>query len=316
MSTRALAILLTAWAGLAAAVPPRPVGRPSIAGIVTDPALGELSGLAASQRARDRYWAINDGGNDNHLLLIDGRGRVLRSFALDGVANVDWEDLASFRWRGKAWLLVADTGDNSGARPHVSLWLVEEPMHDAASARATGARELRLRYPDAAHDVEAMTVDAEAGHVYLLSKRTVPPVLYRLRLEDVGDSGVVTVERVAGLDGIPQPTARDIARDGALSRFRSQTTAMALDCSRRGLLVLTYAAIYRFQRRSGQSWEQALPGQTPARSALSLLPQAEAMAFDTECRTLHVGSEKAPVPLLRFRYRALPPDVIGPDAED
>ena len=80
---------------------------------------------------------------------------------------------------------------------------------------------------------------------------------------------------------------------------------MELDCDRRGLLVLTYDAIYRFVRAPEQSWEQALPRQTPARSALSLLPQAEAMALDSECRNLFVGSEKAPVPLLRFRYRPI-----------
>lgn len=317
MRLRLLAMVLAGLAGAAEAAPARPVARPAIAGIVTDPALGELSGLAASQRARDRYWAINDGGNGAHLLLIDGRGRVQRRFTLDGVANIDWEDLAGFVWRGKPWLLVADTGDNAGAREQVSLWLLEEPVHDADSARVAGARELRLRYPDAPHDVEAMTVDAEAGHIYLLSKRTVPPVLYRLRLEDVGRADVRTAERVAELDRIPQPTAREIARDGALSRFRSQTTALALDCSRHALLVLTYDTIYRFRRDPDQSWEQALPGQTPARSAIALLPQAEAMAFDAGCRNLYVGSEKAPVPLLRFRYRALTPAAAsGADAGD
>lgn len=297
--------LLLVWSALALAAPPRPVARPSIAGIVTDPALGELSGLAVSHSARDRYWAINDGGNGNHLLLVDGRGRVLRKLDVDGVENIDWEDLASFRWQDKNWLLIADTGDNSGAREHVVLWLLQEPTHSASGASVGPAMALRLRYPDEPHDVEAMTVDAETGSVYLLSKRTVPPVLFRVPLSAAGKSAVITAQRVASLDAIPQPSASDIARDGQLSRFRSQTTALGLDCNRRGLLVLTYDAIYRYARRADQSWEAALPGQTPARSSLNLLPQAEAMALDHDCRNLFVGSEKAPVPLLRFRYRAL-----------
>lgn len=311
-----LAVFLLAWLALAtvaAAAPPRPVARASIAGIVTDPALGELSGLAVSGRAKDRFWAINDGGNGSHLLLIDGRGRVQRRFTLDGVSNIDWEDLASFHWQDRPWLLVADTGDNSGQRPHVSLWLVEEPEHDSASVLLRGARELRLRYPDEPHDVEAIAVDATESSIYLLSKRTVPPILYRLPLDAIGTADVVTAERVAGLDRIPQPTAREIARDGSLSRFRSQTTALKLDCSRRGLLVLTYDAIYRFTRAHGQAWSEALPEQVPARSAIALLPQAEAMTFDQDCRNLYVGSEKAPVPLLRFRYRALPAPQDGGD---
>lgn len=305
-------LLLIVWESGAIAAPPRPVSRPAIAGIVTDPAMGELSGLARSRFARDRYWALNDGGNGNYLLLVDGRGRVKSKIEVAGVENVDWEDLASFQWRNQNWLLIADTGDNSGTREYVSLWLLREP-DPASNASTTGpVQEIRLRYPDEPHDVEAMTVDPVAGEIYLLTKRTVPPVLYRLPLAVVGSNAIAVAERVAALDAIPQPTEREILRDGSLSRFRSQTTGLELDCNRRGLLILTYDAIYRYLRKPGQPWEAALAGQSPARSSLNLLPQAEAMALDRDCRNLYIGSEKAPVPLLRFRYRAVPePDVAS-----
>lgn len=297
-------IAVACLAGSTLAAAPRPVSRPAIAGIVTDPALGELSGLARSQILRDRYWAINDGGFGNYLLLVDGRGRVQRKLEVAGAANVDWEDLASFRWRNENWLLIADTGDNSGIREHVSLWMLREPASASGAADKAGpARELRLRYPDEPHDVEAITVDPNAGEIYLLTKRTVPAVLYRVPLSAFDRRGIVVAERVAALDLIPQPTEREIVRDGSLSRYRSQVTALELDCNRRGLLVLTYDAIYRYLREPGQTWEQALAGQSPARSPLSLLPQAEAMTLDRDCKNLFVGSEKAPVPLLRFRYR-------------
>lgn len=285
---------------------PRPVSRPGIAAIITDPRLGELSGLARSRVMEERFWAINDGGNGNHLLLIDSRGHVLRSLDVTGATNTDWEDLSSFEWRGRSRLLIADTGDNAGVRATVKLWLFDEPDPRAGATRTARARALEFRYPDAPHDVESMTYDADSGSVLLLSKRTVPPVLYRMPLTAFDRPGVVTAQRVAPLAGVPQPTEREIARDGALSRYRSQTTAMALDCSGRGLLVLTYDGIYRYSRDADSSWEEALPGQLPGRSSISLLPQAEAMALDTHCRNLYVGSEKAPVPLLRFRYRPLP----------
>lgn len=287
-----------------AALPPRPVSRPSIAGIVTDPAMGELSGLARSLVLRDRYWAINDGGYGSYLLLVDGRGRVQRKLEVADAKNVDWEDLASFRWRDENWLLIADTGDNSGIHDHVSLWMVREPASAAGPAAKAGpALRLRLRYPDEPHDVEAMTVDPVAGEIYLLTKRTVPPVLYRVPLAAIDQDDIVVAERVAALDRIPQPTESEILRDGSLSRYRSQVTALELDCDRRGLLILTYDAIYRYVREPDQDWGEVLAGQTPARSSLSLLPQAEAMTLDHGCRNLFVGSEKAPVPLLRFRYR-------------
>ncbi len=306
MRTLMSCVLIACMTATAVAAPPRPVSRPSIAGIVTDPAMGELSGLARSLALRDRYWAVNDGGFGNYLLLIDGRGRVQRKLTVAGAENVDWEDLASFRWRDENWLLIADTGDNAGVRDDVSLWMLREPVANAGPGSAAGpARRLRLRYPDEPHDVEAITVDAVAGDIYLVTKRTVPPVLYRVPLAATDQDDTVVAERVAALDLIPQPTASEILRDGSLSRYRSQVTALELDCNRRGLLLLTYDAIYRYLREPDQAWSEALTGQTPARSSLSLLPQAEAMALDHECRNLIVGSEKAPVPLLRFRYRAV-----------
>jgi hypothetical protein len=45
--------------------------------------------------------------------------------------------------------------------------------------------------------------------------------------------------------------------------------------------------------------------QTPGKSSLRLLPQAEDMALDRQCRSLCVGSERVPTPLLRFRYRSI-----------
>lgn len=298
-------LMLACMATTASAAPPRPVSRPSIAGIVTDPALGELSGLARSSIQRDRYWAINDGGYGNYLLLIDGRGHVQRKLEVPNAGNVDWEDLASFRWRGENWLLIADTGDNSGVRDYVSLWMLREPVAGSRTAATGPALQIRLRYPDEPHDVEAVSVDAVAGDILLLTKRTVPPVLYRVPLAASDSRDIVVAERIAALDLIPQPTESEIIRDGSLSRYRSQVTALELDCDRRGLLVLTYDAIYRFVRKPTQSWKEALAGQTPARSSLSLLPQAEAMTLDRDCRNLFVGSEKAPVPLLRFRYRPI-----------
>lgn len=298
----ALAIALALTSTANAAKPPRPVGRINIAGIVTDSRLSELSGLAASQRMADRYWAINDGGNGSKLLLIDGRGRVHSEVQVD-VANVDWEALASFRWRGQAWLLIADTGNNDGRREYLDLWLLKEPDPRQPPAAVDHERNLAVRFPDEPHDVEALSVDAVEGQILLLTKRTVPSVLYRVPLDGIGKT---TATKVAPLPGIPQPTPAEIRRDGALSRYRSQTTEMQLDCARTSLLVLTYDSIYRFVRRSDQSWEEALTDAEPSRSQITFLPQAEAMAFDETCTQVFVGSEKTPSPLLRFRYRPLP----------
>ena len=56
--------------------------EPEIAGIVTDAAIAEISGMAASRTRPGAYWAVNDGGNGAVLQLMDGRGRHLSSVAV------------------------------------------------------------------------------------------------------------------------------------------------------------------------------------------------------------------------------------------
>lgn len=302
----AAAILIWNASADAADADELPLGRALIAGIITDNRLGEMSGLDTSLRERDRFWALNDSGNGNFLLLLDSRGRVLRQFEVEGASNRDWEDLSSFHWRGRAWLLIADTGDNAGKREYSTLYLIAEPPANARGSVLRGVRALHFQYEDGPHDVESMTIDPIRQDILLLTKRTVPSSLFRIPLSAFDQSEHVIATKLADLDGIPQPTEADIERDGPLARYRSQTTAMDMDCDGLGLLVLSYDSVYRYRRNSTQSWAEALPGQTPARNSLSLLPQAEALAFDSQCKYVYVGSEKIPSPLLRFRYQPLP----------
>jgi hypothetical protein len=283
---------------------PAPVGRPAIAAVLTDPRVSEMSGLAASRRQRDRYWVLNDSGDEARIYLIDGRGKVLREVSVEGAENHDWEALESYEADGKAWLLIGDVGDNGAVRDFVTLWRVEEPDPSRRQTRSARAERIDFRYEDGPRDSEAVTVDLARQEVLIFSKRTVPAVMYRLPLAATG--GPHVAERVAALDGIPQPSEDEIARGGRVARYRAQVTGASMDCSGDGLMVLSYDSLHRYRRQPGQDWADALPGQVPARVPLRLLPQAEAMSFDATCRNLYVGSERVPVPLLRYRYRPLP----------
>lgn len=300
--------LILGLALLAQPVPsgPAPVSRPAIAAVLTDGRIAELSGLAASRRQRDRYWALNDSGDEARLYLIDGRGKVLREVVVDGAENHDWEALESYEQGGRSWLLIGDVGDNGAVRDVVTLWRVEEPDPARRQTRTARAERIDFRYADGPRDSEAVTVDLSRGEVLIFSKRTVPSVMYRLPLSASASGGIHVAERVATLDGIPQPSEEEIARGGRVARYRAQVTGASVDCSGEGLMVLTYDGLHRYRRQPGQDWAEALPGQVPARVPLRLLPQAEAMSFDASCRNLYAGSERVPVPLLRYRYRPLP----------
>lgn len=274
---------------------------PDIAGWMKGAELAEFSGLAASQRRDGRFWALNDGGSSASLWALDRRARVRGEVKVDGVVNVDWEDLASFRLHDKPWLLIADTGDNDAHRNDISLQIVPEPIQPKGHVQP--AWQIRFRFPEGPHDCESVAVDAAAGWVYLVSKRVRPSVLYRLPLEPPAGQ-VMTAERVGELGGIPQPTAAEIANPKNFTRYASEPTALDLSCDGRTLALLTYARLYLYQRPTAAA--DFAPALTQPVDSVTLppLPQAEALAYSRGCKRLYVGSENPPVPLLRYRVRS------------
>ena len=81
---------------------------------ITDPRLPEISGLVA---VRDRLLAINDGGDQVAIYIMDSACRVIdvKTAAID---PFDPEDMAVAA-DGTVW--IADTGDNGATRPTVAL---------------------------------------------------------------------------------------------------------------------------------------------------------------------------------------------------
>jgi hypothetical protein len=294
-------LLLLPLLAIALAQPAR-AGRwsgPEPVGIVTDERLDEISGLAAARRHPGLYWAINDGGNssDLHLMTAEGehRGRV----AIAGVANLDWEDLASFRLDGKDYLLVADTGDNGGIRQDLLLHVIEEPA--ALDAPAAVAWTVRFRWPDGPRDCEAVAVDPVSGEVLLISKKRVPPELFRVPLRPpAGDAAPVVAELLGTLPGIAQPEAEDLERSPLYGRYRAQITGATLSPNGRVLAVLSYRSLHFLVRPQRGAWAPAL-ARPRAGLELPFIPQAEAIGFALDGRSLLIGSEQLPSPLWRFR---------------
>jgi len=126
------------------------------------PLLPETSGLAPSQPRRHLLWAHNDSDNAPVLFALGTDGRLRGQLRPIGATNVDWEDIASFEAEGRAWLLVADVGDNASQRTNCVLYVVPEPDPGGWRPGANSGRG-RLahprRYPDGPRDCEAVAVD-------------------------------------------------------------------------------------------------------------------------------------------------------------
>jgi hypothetical protein len=172
----------------------------------------ETSGVAVSGAHAGIFWTHNDSG-DPLLYAVDAQGRTAGTVRVNGARVQDWEDLARAPCPGGDCLFVADIGDNQAARPFVTVYRVREPAPgDTASAPAEA---IRLRYPDGAHDAEAMFVLNGAIHI-VTKGETGPIALYRApqaagpgaestleRIRNVTPDKVKRSERITGADASP-----------------------------------------------------------------------------------------------------------------
>ena len=275
--------------------------RAEYAGVLTDPELSEVSGLAASRAHPGMFWAENDGDNGEKIIAIRTDGSRLASVRILGVHNTDWEDLDSFDLDGKHYLMIADTGDNGGIRKTLLLHFIEEPADVRDGATVTPAWSIEFRWPDGARDCEATAVDVAGGQVLLISKKRVPPEVFSLPLRPAAGAGVLVATPVAVLPGIAQPSTDDLKQNPVYGRYRSQVSGADLSPNGRVLAVLNYHSIHLYVRGPGQAWAQALDTAVPDELALPWLPQAEGIAFSLDGKSLLIGSEQRPSPLLRFR---------------
>ena len=272
--------------------------RAEYAGVFTHPDLSEVSGLAASRVHAGVYWALNDGGNGENLIAIRSDGSRVVAVHVAGVKNVDWEDIDSFELDGRKYLMIADTGDNGGIRKTLALHFVEEPavLHDGDTLKP--AWSTTFRWPDGARDCEASAVDASSGEVLLISKKRVPPELFRLPLHP-GEE-LQTAELITTLSGIDQPSETQLKDNPVYGRYRSQISGADLSPNGRVLAVLNYHSIHLYVREPGMDWAKAMR-RSPGSLQFPWLPQAEGVAFSPDGRSLLVGSEQLPSPLLLFR---------------
>jgi hypothetical protein len=195
----------------------------TLAGTVQDGTIREASGLARSNYDDDLLWVINDGGSPPILHAVGTDGSNRGAVRVANAANIDWEDLASYESQGKSWLLVADVGDNLGARKAVNLYLVEEPLFPLADS--VSAKRITFVYPNGPRDAEAVAVDVEQQRAIILTKRTIPAEFYAVSLSSIGGETVVA-ERLGEISNIPQPTASDLERALARKNWHWQPTGI------------------------------------------------------------------------------------------
>lgn len=249
---------LLPWLGVAAAGGPvraEAEGSPTPVATFGDERITESSGLAVSRRHPGVLWTINDSGDEPRLYAVGADGTVRAVLTLGGVVASDFEALAG----GPAdSLWVADIGDNDAERSTVAVHSITEP--ETLRSAVVVPQSYELRYPDGAHDAEALLVHPRTGRLSIVTKSVLGAAFYLAPPQ-------LSVEQVNRL--VRGPEAPAVVTDGAWSP----------DGSRLAL------------RGYGSARVLSAPGQ-PARTVdLPRQPQGESLAWSLDGRALLVGSE-------------------------
>lgn len=279
---------------------------PEIAGRLPE-GIRESSGLAVSRRDATVFWTHGDGGDEPVLHAISADGSPRGSVRIAGVKNTDWEDIASFTLDGRAWLLVADVGDNRALRTDCVLYVIPEPAREELGVGAERSVEVAWRipvtYPDGPRDCEAVAVDAVEGKVYLLEKRITPHALYVLPLRPAAEgAGVPMAERAGEMPAFPPAPPERRGLPVATGMYRPQPTGMDFAADGSAAVVVTYGDVLVYPKIGDESWADAL-ARAPRLLTEHGLNQSESVAFAADVGEIVVTSEGEGAAILRYRRR-------------
>ena len=180
-------------------------------------AVPEASGIAL---AGGVLWTHND-SNAPVLYSIDASGRAL-PVTVAGADVRDWEDLATGlcsafakATAGKGCLYIADIGDNQESRERLTIY--EVPVPAPGSTSATVASAIHVRYPDRAHDAEALVITAAGSFIIT---QELPARVYRfVAAPNPGETATLTLSRT--LNENVRITGAAVSPDGRWIAVRS-----------------------------------------------------------------------------------------------
>ena len=176
-------------------------------GQITDPRIGECSGVVRSSTDTNLFWVHNDGPRAR-LYGIRRTGQLVAEFYVLGANFSDWEDIAS---DGHGSLYLGDIGNNDALRRQIAVHQIKEPSPADSGRPVSVMRSYRLWFPKKPFDCEGLFIWKEYG--YLVSKvfDDAKAGLYRFPLNA---EKPVTLEFVTELDITTPVTGADISPQG------------------------------------------------------------------------------------------------------
>lgn len=237
--------------------------------------IDESSGIAPSRLRSGVYWTHNDSGGKARVYAFDLEGNDLGTYTLAGVKARDWEDIASAKIGGNAYLYVGDIGDNLKDQSSIRVYRLTEP--EASSPETIQEFETyRIKYPDGPHNCEALMV-APNGDLYLVTK------------DDFGDSSVYRLASPASSGTFTLSKVGNLKVKGG-NVYTHTITAGDISADGKLVVLRTYFSILLFRPTDLTKFARLEPQSLP----VPLERQGEAICFDPSGRRLITTSEGKP----------------------
>ncbi len=241
----------------------------------------EASGIGDSFANPGFLWVELDSGNPPALYLLNHDGKQGKTILLKGATNRDWEDLvvSSGPVQSKKYVYIGEIGDNNLAYSQYSIYRLPEP--DANADSISSFAKIDFKYPDGAHDAEAMLVDGTTKDIFIITKRDQNSKVYKL--------------------SYPQDTAALNTASFIIDLPYKGVVSAAMASSQNELMVKTYSSVYYYKRKNGESIDQAL------KQSYQLLPyqveaQGEAICFANDNSGFYTLSEKSFLPSAKLNF--------------
>lgn len=211
--------------------------------------LEESSGIAVSRAHPGVLWTHNDSGEGPMVYATNLAGEELGRFDVRRAQSRDWEDIGlgpcppAMQSAGDC-LYIGDTGDNSGRRNRLRIFVVPEPeppdRNRNRERNTDPAGRVDFRVPGGPADIEALAVTAD-GDVVLVSKGRHGPVrVFQLAAGDVNlaiaDGETVNAQMVGTLALSPRASAGRLVTGAAISPAGD------------AMVVRTYLELYFYRR--------------------------------------------------------------------
>lgn len=256
----------------------------------------EISGMALSHRNPNYIWTHVDSDGPASLFLIDHSGALVHTYPIEGVTNIDWEDIAVGACPEsplKSCIFIADTGDNLFSRTDKKILIVEEPeIPESIQSGETTLSLLDVQwfvYPKTEEtearylnpDCESLMVHPMTGAMYLVSKQSTTgyQTLYRVPRK---------TDKITTL--VPLSSYTFTSALGSIKEIYNATTGADFAPDGKRFAVRTYATIYEYDLEKYGTLADAF--QHPETRFVTAELQGESIAYDSDGYSFITSGEK------------------------